>query len=184
MEIKRNSRRSFKLLNLCFCFFVFFPKTSVSYHIRGVHRGRQWLFHLGLVWLISNWPFHETACRIFPAFARLAAHFWQIEVLSGARRGQEKLTPISVALTDQVIGLFISALCVVKQCTDWRKPNTDLSTDVLIVYQDVQSHPRYLVEVQRQILFLVLSGCSVSSSTPSKGRACRLSCRLSDPWDR
>ena len=110
---KRNSRRSFKLLNLCFCFFVFFPKTSVSYHIRGVHQGRQWLFHLGLVWLISDWPFHETACRIFPAFARLAAHFWQIEVSSGARRGQEKLTPISVALTNQVIGLFISALCVV-----------------------------------------------------------------------
>ena len=39
------------------------------------------------------------------AFAGLAAHSWQIEVLSMA-------TPVSVAVTNQMIGLFIQALCV------------------------------------------------------------------------
>ena len=96
-----------------FLFFRFFSKNKCIISYQGCPSGATMTVSFRLVWLISNWPFHETACRIFPAFARLAAHFWQIEVLSGARRGQEKLTPISVALTDQVIGLFISALCVV-----------------------------------------------------------------------
>lgn len=46
------------------------------------------------------------------AFAGLAAHSWQIEVLSMATTVQDKLTPVSVAVTNQMIGLFIQALCV------------------------------------------------------------------------
>ena len=59
------------------------------------------------------------ANRALLAFAELAAHSWLIEMLSVARTGQDKLTLISVAVTDQVIGLFISALCVVYVTMHW-----------------------------------------------------------------
>ena len=59
------------------------------------------------------------ANRALLAFAELAAHSWLIEMLSVARTGQDKLTLISVAVTDQVIGLFILALCVVYVTMHW-----------------------------------------------------------------
>ena len=58
-----------------------------------------------------------------------------------ATTGQDKLTPVSVAVTNQMIGLLIQALCVLHVTMHRQaKSSTDLSTDVLIVYQDVQSH--------------------------------------------
>ena len=45
-----------------------------------------------------------------------ASFFWTSSTLSGdggvsvARIGHDKLTPVSVAVTDQMIGLFVSAL--------------------------------------------------------------------------
>lgn len=41
----------------------------------------------------------------------------------------------------------------------------------------------FITDLKTDIV-LVLSGCPVSSFTPSKGRGCRLSRRLSDPWDK
>ena len=44
--------------------------------------------------LFSHRPFHETACKVFKlSFAGLAAHSWQIEALSVATTGQDKLPP-------------------------------------------------------------------------------------------
>ena len=57
-----------------------------------------------------------------------------------ARIGQDKLTPVSVAVTDQVC-LSLLVLKSMSQWTDWQKPATDLTTEVWIIYKDVHSHP-------------------------------------------
>ena len=63
-------------------------------------------------WLTISWNCLQSIWVLL-AFAGLAAHSWQIKVISVARTSQDKLTPVSVAVTDQKIGLFISALCEV-----------------------------------------------------------------------
>ena len=103
-----------------------------------------------------------------------------------ARTGLDKLTPISVALTDQMIGLLISVLCVVyvtmhrlakihhgpfDRCVD-RLPGGPVSPCVT-----GKGPPQTL----RQILFLVLLGCPVSPSMPSKEQGCWLSSQLPNP---
>lgn len=104
--------------------------------------------------------------------------------LTVARTGQDKLTPVPVAVTDRMIGLFISALCVVHitmlakvhhgpfvRCVD-RLPGCPVSPGVTGEW--------FTTDLKTDIV-LVLSGCPVSSFTPSRGRGCRLSRRLSDP---
>ena len=64
-----------------------------------------------------------TSCFLTDHFMKLlaknlstASFSWTSSTLSGdggvsvARIGQDKLTPVSVAVTDQMIGLFVSAL--------------------------------------------------------------------------
>ena len=64
-----------------------------------------------------------TSCFLTDHFMKLlaknlstASFCWTSSTLSGdggvsvARIGQDKLTPVSVAVTDQMIGLFVSAL--------------------------------------------------------------------------
>ena len=63
-----------------------------------------------------------------------------------ARTSQGKLTPVSVAVTDQMIGLFISALCEV-HVTMHRLAQ---STKDLMAGVSIQTHPVQLVVVHRR----------------------------------
>ena len=142
---------------------------------------------LVVFWLTISWNCLQSIL-VPPAFAGLVTYSRQMEVLSVARTGQEKLTPISVAVTDQIIGLLVSALCEVRVTMDrlgnvHHKPY-ERSVDHL---PGCPFSPRVtgngLPQTLRQILLLILSGCLVSPFTSSNRWGCRLSRRLPDPWD-